>query len=124
MNKKILRNIFAIFIGFLVVVILSNGTDYILERFGVFEFGPIFDTKILLILLAYRTVYNFLGFWVCIKLSKENANKNLLVMFILGVVLGTAGAVAMKDFGPAWYGGGIVIFSVPAYILAKKLFIK
>lgn len=91
-----LKSIWAVVAGFLTVVVLSIGTDTILEKTGIFP--PIaeglFITWMLALALFYRTLYTILGGYVTAWLAPQNAMKHMWVLAILGQRGGIAGVIA------------------------------
>ncbi len=118
---KILKSIGAIFLGFLTVVILSIGTDAILHKFNIFPDGAVFSYSLLLLALFYRTVYTVLGGYVTATLAPERPMKHAIILGFVGLVAGTAGAIANADLGPAWYSWGLVVLALPSVWLGARL---
>ncbi len=122
---KIVKSIFAVIVGFLTVVVLSVGTDLILHRIGIMPNTPtLFATGPLLLATAYRTVYTVLGGFVTARLAPRNPMRHAIILGCIGIVAGSAGAIANAALGPAWYAWGLVVEAIPcAWIggrLAKK----
>ncbi len=111
------RSILAIFLGCVVVFVLSLGTDQVFHTLGVYPpWGePMRDNSLNALALSYRCVIQVLGGWVMAKFAPSNPVGHALAGGILGLVLSTAGAVAMipKDLGPAWYPIALAASSVP-----------
>jgi hypothetical protein len=74
------RSVWAVFAGFLVVVVLSLGTDAVMHASGVFPpFGePMSDSRFLLA-TVYRIVYAILGSWLTARLAPQRPMKHALV---------------------------------------------
>lgn len=116
--RRILRSIGAVFAGFLVVVVLSLGTDMALRATGVFPpwADPMSDALFLLATL-YRTLYTVLGSYVTARLAPHTPMKHALAGGVVGLVLSTLGAVTTWDrgpeFGPHWYPLALVATAMP-----------
>lgn len=97
MNKILLKNIWAVVAGFLVIIILSVATDFILEKFVV--------TINLVLALIYRSIYTIVGGFITAKLSATNPMRQVYISAAIGLALGTLGAVANWDkaVGSEWY---------------------
>jgi len=103
MNKKIFKSIGAIVAGFVTVVILSIGTDFLLESIGVFPTGQIiFTTWMLIVAFLYRSIYTIIGGYVTAKLS-SNSMRDVIILGIIGTVAGIAGAIAGWNLSSHWY---------------------
>lgn len=115
---RILRSIGALFAGFLVVFILSLGTDVVLHATGVFPpWGePMSDSRFLLA-TVYRILYAVAGSYVTGRLAPHRPMKHALLGGVVGLVLSTLGAVATWDrgpeFGPHWYPLALVATALP-----------
>ena len=115
---RILRSIGALFAGFLVVVVLSLGTDLALHATGVFPpWGQPMSDALFLLATAYRTLFAILGSYVTARLAPHRPMKHALAGGLVGVVLSTVGAVATWDrgpaFGPRWYPLALVATAMP-----------
>lgn len=126
MNKKVLKSIWAVFAGILVIVILSIATDTLLESVGFFPPATegLFDNSLLAIALAYRTIYAFVGGFVTAKLAPSNPKKHVMILLIIGVVLGILGVVAGWNLSQHWYPISLVFTSAFAVWLGGKKVIK
>ncbi|HKV74449.1 MAG TPA: hypothetical protein VJN95_08015, partial [Gemmatimonadales bacterium] len=125
-QRQIGKSVLAIFLGFVVVFVLSLGTDQVFHMLAVYPpWGePIRDNGLNALALGYRCVIQVLGGWVMAKFAPSNPVGHALAGGILGLVLSTAGAVAMipKDLGPAWYPIALAASSVPTSWLGGWLF--
>lgn len=67
----VLKSIGAVLVGFFTVVVLSIGTDRILESAGIFPppMGGLFVTWMLTLALLYRTIYTVLAGYITAKLA-------------------------------------------------------
>ena len=69
-SRNLWRSTGAVFLGFVTVVALSLGTDQVLRVLAVYPpWGqPMYDTDLLLLALAYRTVYAIAGSYIAARL--------------------------------------------------------
>ena len=99
------KSIWAVAAGFLTVVILSIATDTILETIGYLP--PIgtglFDTKLLLIAFAYRSIYTVAGGYVTATIAPQNPMKHVVILGWIGTAAGTAGVFAGWNLSDHWY---------------------
>jgi hypothetical protein len=101
------RSVAAIVTGFLVVVLLSLGTDQILHMLNVYPpWGqPMWEPGDNLLALGYRSVFTVLGGYVTARLAPSNPMRHVLMLAAIGLVVGVVaaiGTIPMK-LGPAWY---------------------
>ncbi len=117
--RRILRSIGAVLAGFLVVVVLSLGTDVALHATGVFPpwFQPMSDALFLLA-TAYRILYAVAGSYVTARLAPHKPMQHALAGGAFGLALSIVGAVTTWDrgpeFGPHWYPLALVATAMPS----------
>jgi hypothetical protein len=112
------RSILALLAGFLAVAGLSLGTDQLLHMLEVYPpWGePMFDNGLNALALSYRLVYTLLGGFVTSRLAPASPMRHVNVLAIIGLIAGTAGAVAAitaADLGPNWYPIAIAVTAYP-----------
>ena len=122
MNKNIFKSIGAVLAGFLAIVILSVGTDTILEQAGVLPEGALFDTGLLLLALMYRSLYSVIGAYITARLAPNQPMRHALALGLLGIGVSSLGTLAARDLGPAWYGLALVLVSLPLAWLGGREF--
>jgi len=127
MNKNILKGIGAIIVGFLTVVLLSVGMDFVLESSGVFP-GQAHPEQylpwMLVVALAYRCAFTILGGYVTAKLSPDRPMSYVRILAIIGLIMATLGMITGWSLGNQWYPIGLVITAVPCIWLGAKLALK
>lgn len=122
---KILKNAGAVLAGVLTVIILSIGTDTILESVGIFPpFGQELTTWMLLLALAYRCLFTIAGGFVTAKLSQQTPIRNVKILAIIGVIGGALGVIAGWDLSAHWYPIAIFLTAYPLTILGGKICLK
>jgi hypothetical protein len=124
---KMLKSIGAVIAGFLVVVVTSIGTDAILEGTGLFprpDQPELMTASMLLVALAYRTVYTMLGGYVTAWLAPGKPAAHAIALGALGMVVGTVGAVLMWKLGNNWYAIALVVEAIPCTWLGGMLYVK
>jgi hypothetical protein len=119
------RSAWAVFAGFLVVVVLSLGTDQVLHVLEVYPpWGePMRDSRLNLLALAYRILYGIVGSYVTARLAPRNPMRHAMLGGLIGFVLSGAGAIATipMDLGPAWYPIAIWLTALPCAWLGGLL---
>jgi len=123
----LIRSIGAVVAGFLVVVILSIGTDVALRAAGIF---PPLDQRVpdalLLVATAYRTLYSIAGSYIASRLAPSHPMRHALALGVLGFAASTAGAIATWNGGPAfdpkWYPIALIVLAMPGAWVGGKLY--
>jgi uncharacterized membrane protein YfcA len=98
---NILKSVWAVLAGFLVVGILSSVTDSIV--------GADISTKMLALALVYRSIYTFAGGYITARLAPQNPMKHVLVLAGIGFAAGVVGVFAGWDLSAHWYPIAIAI---------------
>ncbi len=115
--RNLWRSAGAILLGFLVVVVLSLGTDQVFHVLDVYPpwNQPMFDPLLNLLALSYRCVYTVLGCYVAARFAPRNPMRHAIVLGIIGTVLATIGAIGSirMNVGPAWYPISLVVTALP-----------
>lgn len=123
--RRLWRSTGAVLLGFFAVVVLSLGTDQLLHVLEVYPpWGrPMNDTGLLLLALAYRTIYAVLGSFIAAWFAPRNPMRHALVLGAVGTVLSLAGAIATipMDLGPSWYPIALVLTALPCAWLGGVL---
>ena len=122
--RSIGRSIGALLAGFVVVVILSLGTDLALHAAGIFPpLGQIMSNALFLLATAYRTVYAVVGSFITARLAPDRPMGHALVGGGIGLVLAAVGAVVTwnKDLGPHWYPLALIVTALPCAWVGGKL---
>ena len=122
MNKG--KSIWAVAAGFLTVVILSTGTDFVLESLGIFPPASdpgLFITWMLLVALAYRCVYTVAGGYVTASLAPEKPMRLVIILAVIGLAGGAAGVIVGWNMSHHWYPISIFLSAFPCTWLGGKL---
>jgi hypothetical protein len=105
--RRIGRSILAVLAGFVVVVVLSLGTDELFHLLKVYPpWGvPMREPGLNLLALTYRSAFTFIGGYVTARLAPYSPMRHVLVGCGIGLVLGALGVVVATtaDLGPIWY---------------------
>jgi hypothetical protein len=127
MNRNVLKSIGAVLAGLVAIVVLSNGTDTVLEATGVFP--PLAEQRdnglttwwMVLLALTYRVVYMVVGGYATATLAPHKPLRHAAVLGMIGVVVGILGAVAARGITPAWFSILLVLLGLPSVWLGGKL---
>jgi hypothetical protein len=107
-SSRRIRSTAAVLSGFMSVAVLSLVTDQMLHVLNVYPpWGePMWDPKLNLLALSYRTLYSIVGGYLTAALAPRAAMRHVGILASIGTVAATAGAIAaitLADFGPDWY---------------------
>ena len=122
--RSIGRSIGALLAGFVVVVILSLGTDMALRADGIFpQLGRTMSNALFLLATVYRTVYSIVGSYITARLAPNRPMQHALLGGAIGLVLSVVGAVVTwnKDLGPHWYPLALVVTALPCAWVGGKI---
>lgn len=123
MNKNTLKSIRAVFGGFIVIVVLSVGTDAVLKAAGILPYDHLFvSSKLIVFVIFYRAFYSLIGCYIAAKLAPRDPIKHALALGGLGVLVGSIGAIVAGHLGPVWYAWILVVIALPVAWLGGRLF--
>jgi len=127
-SARRLRGAAAVLAGFLAVAVLSLVTDQILHMLQVYPpwGAPMWDPKLNLLALSYRTVYSIAGGYLTARLAPHRPMRHVVALAILGAIGGTAGVIATWNlgFGPRWYPIALAVTAFPNVWLGGALFAR
>jgi hypothetical protein len=111
----VLRSIGAVIAGFVVVVLLSTGADFVLETTHLFPppQEQLNRPDILAIALAYRCLFTVVGGWVTARIAADRPVFHALVLGGIGTLAAIAGCIVMWSYGQHWYPIALVIAAIP-----------
>lgn len=112
------RSILAVLAGFVVIFVLSLGTDQILHATGIYPpWGQTMSDSLFDLATAYRILYGVFGCWVAARLAPARPMAHAMVLGVIGLVLSLAGLVVAQkqgpELGPLWYSIAIVAIALP-----------
>ena len=118
-----LKKVWAVSAGFLTVVILSVGTDSVLEAVGIFPppTHGLFEPWMLALAFVYRSVYTIVGGYVTASLAPINPKRLVTILGILGTVAGLAGVVVGWNLSAHWYPIALAVTAYPFVWFGGKL---
>jgi len=112
------RSIVAVIVGFLVVVVLSLGTDVVLHATGIYPpwFQPMAG-PLWVLALAYRIPYGIAGGYATAALAPRRPVRHAVILGFIGLALSILGAAmhwnAGPEYGPKWYNLSLVVTALP-----------
>ncbi len=114
MNKTTIKGVGAVLAGFLFIVTAHTATDVILESTGVLPKGHFFvGTGLIVFVIGYRAVFGLIGCCLTARLAPHSSMKHALMPGLIGLVLGTIGAIAAAHLRPAWYPWTLAVIASP-----------
>jgi hypothetical protein len=121
-TRLILRRAGAVLGGLLAIVVLSTAVDAVLHATGIYPpFPQRMSDGLFALATAYRIVFGVLAGWVTARLAPDRPTRHALALGAIGVVLSTAGAMAMGKYGPLWYSLAIIAISLPCAWAGARL---
>jgi hypothetical protein len=116
--RNLWRSTAAVLAGVIAVVVLSLGTDEMLQVAGVLpQPGEAMPEPALNVLaLLYRCAFNIVGAYITAMLAPRRPLRHVQLFALIGFVLGTVGAIVTipMNLGPAWYPVLLALSSLPS----------
>lgn len=124
--RRLPRSIGAVLAGFVLIFVLSLGTDAILHATGVFPpWGQAMSDGMFVLASIYRAIYAVVACAITARLAPRSPLVHALALGALGVVVSSMGAAATwnagPEFGPHWYPLHLIAVSLPLSWLGGKL---
>ena len=121
-SRLALHRVGAVFAGLLTIVVLSTATDAVLHATGVYPpFPQRMADELFLLATAYRIVFGIAAGYATARLAPDQPMRHALALGAIGVLLSTAGAAAMWEFGPGWYSLAVIAISLPCAWTGARL---
>ncbi|MFD3510242.1 hypothetical protein [Nocardia sp. NPDC058666] len=121
---NIIKSIAALLAGLITTAALSSATDAILESTGVLPKGHIYvAAPVIILVLAYRTVFNVLGAYVVARLAPHHKTAHAVGLGIFGSLGSVIAGIATMNMhvGPLYYPLTLAALGIPAAYLGAKL---
>ena len=106
------RRILAVLAGVFAIFAITTVTDIALYAAGMFTADGMTDAHYS-IAAFYRVLYGVLGGYVTARFAPDRPMQHALALGGVGLVLSTAGTVAMWSAGPHWYPLAVIAMSLP-----------
>jgi len=122
---NILKGIGAILAGMVFIVVSHTGTDFVLEKLGIFtQPSEGFHTPWTVVTATiYRCLYTVVGGYITAALAPNPPMRYVMILGIIGLVLCTAGAIVTIPMGiaPTWYPIALAVTAFPCTWLGGVL---
>src|SRR2546427_12891296 len=120
------RSVGAVVAGFVVVFVLSVGTDQVLHVLKVYPpWGEPMASALFVVATAYRIVYTVLGGYITARLAPHAPARHALILGLVGLVPGIAGVIvniAKPELGPRWDSVAVAVTGPPCAWLGGVLY--
>jgi len=126
-RRRRFRGTAAVVAGLAVNVVLGLGTDQLLHMVGVYPraWGQPMADSLFLLATGYRVVYGVAGAYLTARLAPDRPMGHALALGVVGAVIGTVGAVATWNagpaFGPRWYPLSLIPLAVACAWVGGRL---
>jgi len=124
-HRRFGRSTFAILFGLVAGAALSLGTDQVLHVLKVYPpwNEPMYDTRLNLLALSYRMVYDTFGSYLAARFAPRNPMRHALLLGAIGLVPSVAGVIAATkiELGPLWYPVALAVSVMPTAWLGGQL---
>ena len=123
--RDLWRSIAAVLLGFVVVVVLSLGTDQLMHVLDIYPpWGePMNDFGDNLLALSYRCLYGVIGSYITARLAPYSPMRHVWIGAGIGFVLSLFGVIAAlnMNLGPIWYPVALLLTALPCAWLGGML---
>lgn len=122
---NVLKGIGAILAGMIFIVISHTGTDFVLEKLGIFTQPNegFHTTWMVVIATIYRCLYTIVGGYITAALAPTPRMQYVVMLGLIG--LGTSTLAAIRtiplEIAPAWYPIALAITALPCVWLGGLL---
>jgi hypothetical protein len=109
----------------LVVIVLSTGTDLLLENSlfpGLAKAQA--TTGVWLFVTAYRAVYSIAGCYLAARLAPDHPMRHALALGVIGFLLASLGAYVMWSMGTHWYPIALIVSALPCAWIGGWLYTR
>jgi hypothetical protein len=122
---NIWRGVGAILAGMVFIIVSHTGTDFVLEKLGIFT-PPRegFHTPWMVVTATiYRCIFTVVGGYITAALAPNPPMRYVMILGIIGLVLGTLGAIVTipMKIAPAWYPIALAVTALPCTLLGGIL---
>ncbi|MGZ3884117.1 MAG: hypothetical protein ACXVPQ_10150 [Bacteroidia bacterium] len=119
------RLIVAVFVGVVVSKLLTTAMHEILHLAGVLPplREPLFDRNLLLICLAYHSVFGVLSAYITAAIAEKKARRAVFILGTKEAVLWLLGILLLWKHSAPWYNLTKALLGIPLAILGGRLYI-
>jgi hypothetical protein len=121
---QIIRSILAVLAGMVTVVVLSEGTDFLLGKLGVLSFDVPDPTVPFVFATLYRSIAAVVGGYVTARLAPGAPMAHAIILGAIGTALALAGVLTHLSAPNLWYPIALVVTALPCSWLGGKIAAK
>jgi hypothetical protein len=126
-QRNLGRSILAIFVGFLVVFVLSLAADFTMYALHIAPNpGQRMSNPLLGVAFTYRAVFAVLGSYLTARLAPFGPMLHAMIGGAIGFCIGLAGVVftwnSPQAAGAHWYPIAVAVVAIPAAWIGGKLY--
>jgi hypothetical protein len=119
-----MRSVWAVLAGFILIGILNFGTDAIMRAMSPWAFdevGAPTSMAILLVSMVYSAVYGVVGCYVTARLAPSSPTKHALILGVIGVLVTGMMNFMLWGHVPGWWSIVNVLVVLPLAWLGGQL---
>lgn len=122
---NILKGIGAVLAGIIFIVVTHTGTDFVLEKLGIFTPPDqgFHITWMVVTATVYRSLYTIGGGYLTAALAPDPPMRYVMILGLIGLVMSTLAAIVTipMKLGPAWYPIALAVLALPCVWLGGRL---
>src|ERR1700740_3554986 len=124
LHKLPIRLILSVIAGIAVAMALSIATHEVLHLTYIFpQLGkPMFDKRLLLISLAYHSLYAVIGAYITARIAQRQAKKAAFILGSKEAVMWLLGAFLLWPHAAPWYNFTKAILGIPLALLGGWIY--
>jgi hypothetical protein len=119
-----MRSVWAILAGFILIGVLGFGTDAIMRAMSPWAFdanGAATNFWILVVQMVYSAVYGVVGCYAAARLSPSNPMKHAMILGFIGILAGGYANYLLWGHVPSWFPIINVLLILPLAWLGGRL---
>jgi hypothetical protein len=101
-----MRSLWAILAGWILIGILSFGSQQIMHSMSPWAFdsrGGTMNVPMLLLTILLSCCFGIVGCYVAARLAPSSPMKHAMILGVIGLLLSAAGSYVGRDLFPSWY---------------------
>src|ERR1700730_9101470 len=122
---NILKGIGAILAGIIFIVVTHTGTDFVLQKLGIFTPPDqgFHITWMVVTATVYRSIFTIGGGYLTAALAPDPRMRYVMILGLIGLAMSTLAAIVTipMNLGPAWYPIALAVLALPCVWLGGKL---
>jgi hypothetical protein len=128
MNRNTMKSVGAILAGLVAGVLVSIGTDLLMQKLGVFpgfDSPFLFTTWMLVLATLYRSVYSVGSSYLAAALAPNRPMQHAMILGTIGFVVSIIGFIVMRERSASapWYPIALIVLALPCAWMGGKLFV-